>query len=123
MFQVRDDMVYVTLNGGLSFFIPMAKAIIVTLTSPVSGNTLTMLSGGLTSFECIVANADSEAEVLPIAHDNFYASAQRTGQTTWLITVMAPMPFIAPSVGHLDLLVSNGYGSMKNISITIVPVS
>ena len=123
MVQVRDDLVYVTLNGGMSFFIPMAKALVVTLGSPVSGNTLTMLSGGLTSFECIVANADSNADVLPVAHDYFYASAQRTSQSTWLITVRAPMPFIAPSTSHLDLLVSNGYGAMKNISIIIVPAS
>lgn len=123
MVQVRDDMVYVTLSGGMSFFIPMAKAIVVSLSSPVSGNTLTMLSGGQISFDCVVANADNQAEVLPIAHDNFYATAQRTSKNTWIITVKAPLPFIAPSTSHLDLLVSNGYGSMKNISIIIVPAS
>ena len=124
IYQVRDDMVYVTLDGGLSFYIPMARAISVTLTSPVTNNTLAMASGQTQHFFCNISGADAETEVLPIAHDNFYATAspQTSDHSSWRIEVRAPIPFMAPSISRLDLLVSNGYGSMKNIAITIIPV-
>jgi hypothetical protein len=35
--------------------------------------------------------------------------------------IVAPKPFSAPSKGRVNLLVSNGYGQMKSILITILP--
>lgn len=123
--QIRDDMVYVTLNGGLSFLIPMARAITVTFPYGVTNNTIVMTSGSTFKFQCLVSGADSETEVLPIAHDYFYAKAtpQASDHSVWMIEVHAPIPFTAPSTGRLDLLVSNGYGTMLNIAITILPVN
>jgi len=119
--SLRDDLVYVTLDGGLSFYIPMAQALTVSLSSPVKNNILSMAAGDTVTFQCFVAHADSEVEVLPIAHDYFYAQGRTSDHATWFIDVIAPFPFNAPSTGRLDLLVSNGRGTMKNIAITILP--
>lgn len=118
--SVRDDIVCITLAGGLTVYIPMPKAITVTLKSPVtSKNTLPMSSGETVSFQCVVAGGDQHTDVLPLTDDYFYATATTTNHRTWTITVMAPTPFVAPSTSKLNLLVSNGYGQMKTIVITI----
>ena len=121
--SVRDDMVYIPLDGGLECQIPMAQAIQVTFSSNIHNNTLTMTAGATTSFVLNVAGADENAEVLPVAHDHFYATATATGHGAWTINVTAPFPFSQPSTGRLVLLVSNGHGSMKNISILILPAN
>ena len=123
--RIRDDLVYVTLAGGLSLYIPMARSITVTFPSGVSNNTITMTQGSTFKFQCLITGADKETEVLPIAHDYFYATAtvQTPDHTAWIIEVHSPTPFAAPSTGRLDLLISNGYGTMKNIAITILPAN
>lgn len=121
--SVRDDLVYVTLDGGLGFYIPMAQAILVTFAAPVQNHTLTMASGATVSFSCHLDNATGLDEVLPVAHDYFYATASTIDRTTWQINVTAPVPFVRPSSSRLDILVSNGRGAMKNIAITILPAN
>lgn len=121
--SVREDLVYVTLDGGMGFHIPMAQAIQVSFSANIQNNTLTMNAGTTVSFVLTVANADEHVDVLPIAHDYFYAKASTRDHANWTVEVTAPTPFSRPSTGRLDLLVSNGRGSMKNIAILIMPAN
>ena len=118
--SLRNDIVCITLGDGLTIYVPLPRAITVTLKAPVtSTNTLPMSSGETVSFECTIEGGDDRADVLPLTDDYFYATAAKTGVRTWTVTVMAPTPFVAPSTSKLNLLVSNGYGQMKTIIITI----
>jgi len=120
--QVRDDCVRITLSEGLSVLIPMPKAIQVNLSSPVTANNVLVIGSGQTlSFHCTIVGADAQAELLPLTDDMFYATATTTNHIDWTVTVIAPAPFKSPSVGKLNLLVSNGYGQMKTIVITLQP--
>ncbi|MBR5101306.1 MAG: hypothetical protein IKX34_08435 [Bacteroidales bacterium] len=117
--SVQDDMVSITLNGGQSVLIPLARTFTVSLSAPVSGNKLTMGAKELASFKCTLSRADKRAEVLPVTQDGFYAEAYTTDHVTWTIDVYSPDDFAAPSTSRLNLLVSNGYGSMKTLVVTI----
>ena len=117
--SVRDDMVSITLDGGQSFLIPLARAVTVTLSSPVSKNTLTMGEQETITFTCVLNNGNEQAELLPVANDDFYAVASTSDHKSWKISVTAPAGFTAPASSKLNLLVSNGYGSIKTIVITI----
>ena len=119
--SLTDDIVRITLGDGLTADIPLATAITVTLGSPVKNNTLTMAARDTVQFTCTVASADKEVEVLPIAYDGFYAAAESTDHTVWTVKVISPSPFKKPSTGRVNLLVSNGRGSMKTVFITINP--
>ena len=119
--QVSDDMVCITVAEGLSAMIPLAKAIQVTFSAPVAGDTLKIGSGQTRSFHCTVKNADAQTELLPLADESFYASASTTNHADWTISVTAPTPFKSPSSSRLTLLISNGYGQMKTLFITLVP--
>ena len=122
--QVRDDWVRITLSEGLSVLIPMPKAIRVNLSSPVTANNVLVMGSGQTlSFHCTIVGADAQAALLPLTDDLFYASATTTNHVDWVVTVTAPSPFKAPSVGFLNLLVSNGYGQMKTVVITLQPMN
>lgn len=122
--SVDDNKVCVTLSDGLVFYIPLPRAINLTLSAPVSSsNTLTMAAGDTVHFNCVLAGADQRAEVLPVADEMFYATATPTSadHQAWDVMVVAPAPFNAPSRGRINLLVSNGYGQMKSVLITILP--
>lgn len=119
--SVQDDMVCLTLAGEQTILIPLARAFTVTLTSPVSSNRLTMAAGDTVSFTCRLSEANRRAEVLPVAADDFYASAHTTDYRNWRITLIAPATFASPSTSKLNLLISNGYGSLKTVVVTIQP--
>ena len=122
--QVQDDKVRITLEGGLSVLIPLPKAIQANLSAPVTaGNVLVIGSGQTLSFHCTVVGADAQTALLPLTDEYFYASASTTDHADWTITVTAPSPFKAPSTSKLNLLISNGYGQMKTIIVTLQPAS
>ena len=121
--QVSDDLVRITLAEGLSALIPMPKAIQVRFTAPVFADTLIIGSGQTLSFHCIIDGADLQTELLPVANDYFYASATTTNHADWTVSVMAPTFFRAPSTSKLTLLISNGYGQMKTLSIKLIPTN
>ena len=118
---LTEEIVRITLGDGLTADIPLATAITVTLGTPVKNNTLTMAARDTVQFSCTVASADKEVEVLPVAYDGFYASAQSKDHAVWTVKVISPNPFKKPSTGRVNLLVSNGRGAMKTIFITINP--
>lgn len=121
---VGEDKVCVTLSDGLVFYIPLPRAILVTLTAPVSSsNTVTMAAGDTVHFSCIISGSDERTEVLPVADEGFYSAATCTSadHRNWDVMIVAPKPFSAPSKGRVNVLVSNGYGQMKSILITILP--
>ena len=120
--QVSDDMVCITVAEGLSALIPLPKAILVSLSSPVAADTLKIGAGQTLSFFCTVQNADEQTEVLPLVDDSFFASASTTNHSVWTITVKAPTSFKLPSSSRLTLLISNGYGQMKTLSINLIPI-
>ena len=117
--SVRDDMVSITLDGNQTVLIPLARAFTVTLASPVSKNTLTMGAKDTVSFNCTLNRADARSEVLPIAKDGFYATAKTSNNKTWTVTVISPATFKEPATSKLNLLVSNGYGAIKTVVVTI----
>ena len=122
--RVEDDMVRVSLAEGLSVLIPLPKAIQVSLSAPVTAsNVLVIASGETLNFHCTVAGGDANTAVLPLTDEYFYASATTTNHVDWTISVSAPTPFKAPSTGKLNLLISNGYGQMKTIIITLQPAN
>ena len=122
--QVAGDMVRITLAEGLSVLVPLPKAIQVNLSAPVTAsNILVIASGETLSFHCTVVGGDAQTAVLPLTDEYFYASATTTNHVDWTVTVTAPSPFKAPSVSKLNLLVSNGYGQMKTIIITLQPAN
>ena len=117
--SVRDDMVSITLDGGQSVLIPLAKAFTVSLSSPVSGNKLTMGAQDTVVFTCSLSRSDNRAEVLPVGQDGFYATATTSNHRNWSIVVISPADFTESSTSKLNLLVSNGYGAIKTIVVTI----
>ena len=122
--QVRDDMVRISLAEGLSVLIPMPQAIQVTLSAPVTENNVLVIGAGQTlSFHCSIIGGDANAALLPLTDEYFYASATTTNHVDWTVSVTAPSPFKAPSTGKLNLLISNGYGQMKTIIITLQPAN
>ena len=112
-------MVCLTLAGEQTILIPLAKAWSVTLTSPVSNNRLTMAAGDTVSFTCRLSAVNKDADVLPVAADDFYASASTTDHRNWTIRVIAPASFASPATSKLNLLISNGKGSLKTVVVTI----
>lgn len=122
--QVRDDMVRISLADGLSVLIPMPQAIQVTLSAPVTENNVLVIGAGQTlNFHCSIIGGDANAALLPLTDEYFYASATTTNHVDWTVSVTAPSPFKAPSTGKLNLLISNGYGQMKTIIITLQPAN
>lgn len=117
--SVREDMVSITLDGGQQFLIPLARAVTVTLSSPVSHSKLTMEAGQTLTFTCTLGIGSKQAEVLPVAPDDFYATASTTDHKSWKITVTAPAGFVPPATSKLNLLVSNGYGAIKTVVVTL----
>jgi len=117
--SVREDLVCITMTGGQQVYIPLARAITVTLLG-VTNNTLTMGASETTAFSCHLSAPDEQAEVLPLANDGFYATASTSDHQNWTIYVKAPTDFTDPSTSKLNLLVSTGYGTMKSIIITIL---
>lgn len=117
--SVRDDMVCITLDGDQNILIPLARTFTVSLSAPVSGGKLVMGAGETVSFKCTLSQADERAEVLPIAEEGFYAEATTSDHISWNIFVYSPEAFAAPATSRLNLLVSNGYGTMKTIVVTI----
>ena len=114
----------ITLAGGLTALIPMPQAIQVTLSAPVTaGNVLLIGSGQTVTFTCTVTGGDDQTALLPLTDDYFYASATTTDHVVWTVSVSAPSPFKAPSTSKLNLLISNGYGQMKTLIITLQPNS
>ena len=118
--SVRDDLVCITLDGEQSVLIPLASALTVTFTAPVAQQTLTLGAGETVSFTCGLSRGDQRTEVLPIAADGFYATATTSNYLQWTVTVSAPADFTAPASAKLNLLVSDGYGVLKTVVITIM---
>lgn len=117
--SVNDDMVRITLDGGDSVLIPLAKAVTVTISAPVANNRLAIGEGEAVTFTCTLSNGNAQAEVLPVTRDDFYATASTADRKSWTVTVKAPSGFTAPATSQLNLLVSNGYGALKTIVITL----
>ena len=118
--SVEQDQVRITLNGGQTILIPLARPILVTLGEPVADNTVTMAAKDTVTFICRLEDGDERAEVVPLATDGFYATAATTDYQDWTIRIIAPDSFKSPSTSRLNLLISNGYGSMKTIILTIL---
>ena len=117
---VQEDRVCITLSDKQVLYIPLAHAISIALTSPVLDNTLMMAPSDTVTFTCQVSQANSQYTLLPVAHDDFYAEATRTSETEWDVRLISPASFIAPMTSRLDLLVSDGRGSMKSTVVTIL---
>lgn len=119
--SVNDDMVQLTIAGEQTVLIPLAQTFTVTLSSPVSKSTLTVGAKETVSFNCQLSKANLLAEVLPVAADGFYATATTTDHRTWKIQVTAPATFESPDTSKLNLLISNGYGTLKTVVVTLKP--
>lgn len=119
--SVGDDQVSISLSGGQTILIPLARPIIVTLGEPVVDNILTMAAKDTVSFICHLESGDERAEIVPLATDGFFATARTVDYQDWTIRVIAPDTFAEPATSRLNLLVSDGYGSMKTIVLTILP--
>ena len=117
--SVSDDMVRISLDGGENFLIPLAKAVTVTISAPVSGNKLSMEAEETVSFTCVLTSGNEQAEILPVATDDFYATATTSDRKNWKISVTAPAGFAPPASSKLNLLISNGMGALKTVVITI----
>ena len=118
--QVQDDRICITLSDRQVLYIPLARAFTVILMKPVTDNTLMMSPGDTVDFVCQVPQANVQFELLPVANDDFYAEARRTSETEWLIHLISPASFTAPATSRLNLLVSDGCGSMKTTVVTIL---
>ena len=117
--SVRDDQVCITLDGGQTVYIPLAKALTVSLSAPVVDNKLTMGAKDTVSFTCSLSRSDERAEVLPVAADDFYATATTADHKDWTVVVVSPKNFSRTSTSRLNILVSNGYGALKTVVVTI----
>lgn len=114
-----DDAVCITLDDGQTLYIPRLGTFTYTLGKPADKKTLTMAAGDTATFTCTLAGVDDKAEVLPVAPSGFFAAATSTDHINWKIQVIAPIPFTKPDTRYLNLLISNGYGAMKTVVITI----
>ena len=117
--SVTDETVSLQLLGGEEILIPLEHALNVTLQSPVKNQILEMDARDTVSFVCRLANGDERAELLPVAADGFYATAHTTNHIDWTVRVISPETFSAAATSKLNLLVSNGYGTMKSVIVTI----
>ena len=120
MVSVSDNQVCITLAGGEKIVIPMVRPFTVTLGAPVNGNILPMAPKDTVTFVCTVEDGDEKSQVVPIAADGFYATATTTNYVDWTVSVISPESFVHPAESRLNLLVSDGYGSMKTLIVTIV---
>ncbi len=118
--SVSDYEVCITFSGGESIVIPLARPFTVTLGAPVVDNTLTMAPKDTVTFLCTLEDGDEKSQVVPIASDGFYASAVTTDFKNWTILVLSPESFVHPAESRVNLLVSDGYGTLKTVIITIV---
>ena len=118
--EVLEDRVRITLSDKQEIYIPLAHAFSLSLSSPVIDNTLMMAPSDTLSFTCQIPQANQQFTLLPVTHDDFYAEATRTSDTGWDVRVISPASFVAPMTSRLDLLVSDGRGSMKNVVVTIL---
>lgn len=114
-----DETVCITLDDGQTLLIPRMGTFTVTLGKPVNKQALTMAAGDTVTFTCTLAGVDNRAEVLPVAPQDFFATASTTDHLVWNIQVIAPSAFKKPDTRYLNLLISNGYGLMKTVVITI----
>ena len=114
-----EDAVCITLDDGQTLYIPRLGSISVTLGAPVKNQAVTMAAGDTVSFTCTLGGVDAKAEVLPIAPSGFFADATTTDHRVWNVRIIAPIPFANPDSRKLNLLISNGYGVMKTVVITI----
>lgn len=118
--EVQEDRVRITLSDKQELYIPLAHAISVTLSKPVTDNTLMMAPSDTLSFTCQIPQANPQFTLLTVTHDDFYADATRTSDTDWTVRVISPASFVAPMTSRIDLLISDGRGSMKNVVLTIL---
>ena len=118
--SVQDDRVCITLSDKQVLYIPLAHAITLAISSPVIDNTLMMAPSDTVVFTCQVAQATAQYTLLPVTHDDFYAEASRTSETEWDVRLISPASFTAPMTSRLELLVSDGRGSMKSTVVTIL---
>ena len=71
------------------------------------------------NFTCVLTSGNEQAEILPVATDDFYATATTSDRKNWKISVTAPAGFAPPASSKLNLLISNGLGALKTVVITI----
>lgn len=117
--SVSDDKACITLDGGQTVFIPLAKAFNVTFSPPVSGNSFSMGARDTVAFTCTLNRGDGRTEVLPLAENGFYATASTSDHLQWKIVVISPAGFKPPSTSKLKLMVSDGYGALKTVIVTV----
>lgn len=118
--SMSDNRVFVLLSSKQYVYIPLGTPITVTFDAPVVSGRISINASETVSFNCHVASGNAEYELLPIARDGFYAVATRVDDTTWTISLTAPSTFAASATSQLNLLISNGAGSMLTASITIL---
>lgn len=117
--SVNDETVALQLLGGEEILIPLEHALEVSLLEPVQDQILEMDARDTVTFVCRLANGDERAEVLPVAADGFFATAKPAGPTDWNICVISPDAFGEGATSKLNLIVANGYGTMKTVIVTI----
>lgn len=117
---MEDNRVFVHLSNKQYVYVPMLEEIAVTLDAPVVSGSISMNASETVSFACHVANATPGFELLPVTRDGFYAVAVRDDQTTWTISVTAPATFAAPATSQLNLIIANGMGSLKTVTVNIL---
>jgi len=101
--------------GDETFNVPRFNDFAVTF-SPISNQTLSMSAGDTETFKCKIEKGDYNYTVLPVAYDGFYVTAATTDYVTWTISVTSPATF---TESRLDLLISDGMGTLKTYQITI----
>ena len=117
--DIDNETVSIRLAGGEEILLPLEHALQVNLLAPVNNQVLEMAASDTVSFVCRLVGGDERAEVLPIAADEFFATARTTNHVDWTIRVISPATFAEGATSKLNLLVSNGYGTMKTAIVTI----
>lgn len=118
--KMEGDRVFILLSSNQYVYVPLSTPIEVTLDAPVTAGCISMNASETLSFACHVTGATDDFELLPVARDGFYAIAVRNDMTTWTITVTSPASFAAPATSPLNLLISNGRGTLKTVTVTIL---
>ena len=118
--EMSDDRVFILLSNKEYVYIPLRSSITVTLDSPVVDGRLAMNASESVAFVCRVAEANERFDMLPVAQDGFYVSSNRDSNTEWTVTLTSPSNFAAPATSKLNLLIANGKGTIKTVSVTIL---
>ncbi len=118
--SVDIDRIMINLTGVTSYLIiPVQSSIAVYFPLPVRNGGIYMTTLDMLDFTFDIAGGNEKYSVLPVTFDGFYCTVTTTDYVTWTATVKSPSTFKKGMTSHLNLLISNGKGTMKTVVIKI----